>query len=180
MGKTVQVIALLCALFEKKGTQADLKVMRDRRTKVSAHLNALRKLADEALARGEMVEEDHNEWRNTLELSPWQPVLVVVPPSVVEAWKQSFELFSHFSVSVYSSSTQARAIKDVRYGGSDVLLCPNSLFRDAKHFEIIKDVEWKLIVIDEFHNYKNKKSKVSHHLRELKNAHRPLVLGMTG
>jgi SNF2 family DNA or RNA helicase len=180
LGKTVQVIALFCALFGKTGTVEDLKTMRERKKKVSAHIQALQSLADEALTKGEVVEEDDNEWRKSLDMSPWHPVLVLVPPSVMEAWKQSFELFSYFSVSVYSSKTGTKAIEAVRYGSSDVLLCPKSLFQSEVHFNIINNVKWKLVVIDEFHNYKSETAKVSKNLRELKLAHIPLVLGMTG
>lgn len=180
MGKTVQVIALLCALFDKTGTSLDLEAMRERRKKVSAHRLAVKRLGDEALAQGKVIEEDFTEWTEALGLSSWHPALVVVPPSVMEAWKNSFELFSHFSVATYSSSNSTRAIKEVQYGSADVLLCPKSLFQGESHLKIINDIEWKLVIIDEFHNYKNEKSKISQHLRELKKSHMPLVLGMTG
>lgn len=154
--------------------------MRERGKRVSVHVDALRKLADEALARGEVVEEDDEEWMNTLELSPWHPVLVIVPPGLMEVWKKSFETFSHSSVSVYPSRTRTKAIEAVRYGKSDVLLCPKTRFDKDDHFPLINEVNWKLVVIDEFHNYKSERAKVSKNLRELKLAHNPLVLGMTG
>ncbi|KAG7342122.1 SNF2 family helicase [Nitzschia inconspicua] len=180
LGKTVQVIALLCALFEKTGTEADLQTMRERRRKVSAHVTAFRKRKDDAFAQGKVPEEDFEKSATVQGLSRWHPALVIVPPSVMEAWKQSFDLFSHFSVALYSPKTKERAIDAVRYGSADILLCPKSLFQSDGHFPIINDVGWKLVVIDEFHNYKNEKSKISQNLRDLKTCHMPLVLGMTG
>jgi SNF2 family DNA or RNA helicase len=154
--------------------------MRKRKGKVSAHMQAFQLQVDEALSKGEVVEEDDDVWRKTLNLSPWHPALVIVPPSVLEAWKQSFELFSHFSVSVFSSKTGTKAVQAVRFGSSDVLLCPKSLFQSDIHFKIIISIKWKLVVIDEFHNYKSETAKVSRNLREMKLVHTPLVLGMTG
>jgi SNF2 family DNA or RNA helicase len=154
--------------------------MKERKNKVSAHMQSLQLLVDEALTKGEVLEEDDDVWKKTLGLSSWHPVLVVVPPSVMEAWKQSFELFSHISLSVFSSKSGTKAVQAVCYGSSDVLLCPKSLFQSDVHFKIINNVKWKLVVIDEFHNYKTETAKVSRNLRELKLAHTPLVLGMTG
>jgi SNF2 family DNA or RNA helicase len=176
----VQVIALLCALFDKTGTGKDMKEIRDRSRMVSAHLRDIRTLQDDALGLGQVVEENIEEWKGSVGLSPWHPVLIIVPPTIIESWKNSFQLFSHFSVSTYYSQNKADAVRTVLYGGADILLCPKSLFQSDDHFRELKEVKWKLVIIDEFHNYKGQKTKISDHVRELKQAHAPLVLGMTG
>ncbi|KAL3916299.1 MAG: hypothetical protein SGILL_005239, partial [Bacillariaceae sp.] len=180
LGKTIQVISLLCALFEKTGTGQDLKNINDRKKKVARHVIEIRKMKDDAVRRGEIVEEDYEEWTKTLGVSPWHPVLVIVPPAVITNWLQSFEMFSHFSVSEYDSKRATQTIDAVRYGGADVLLCRESLFKSKENFSRINAIDWKLVVIDEFHTYKNEKTKGSEHVRDLKEAHNPLMLGMTG
>ena len=179
-GKTVQVIALLCALFDKTGTGKDLLEMQQRNRLVRDRIVALQKLQDDALRQGEVVEEDNVEWARTLGLSRWHPVMIVVPPTIVDSWRKSFDLFTHFSVAVYSSSNKAESVNAMKYGGCDVLLVPKSLFASETHFQDLNTLNWKLIIIDEFHNYKGMKTKLSNHLRELKTQHRPLVIGMTG
>jgi SNF2 family DNA or RNA helicase len=119
-------------------------------------------------------------WLRSLDLSPWHPVMIVVPPTIVEAWKKSFAMFTHFSVAVYSSQSKERNMDAVRYGRCDILLVRKSLFASMEHFDVLNKVEWKLIVIDEFHNYKGQNTKLSKNLRILKEHHAPLVVGMTG
>jgi len=129
---------------------------------------------------GEVLTEDIGDWNKSLSLSPWNPVMIIVPPTILDTWKNAFETFSHFSVSFYSSKTKMDAIQSVLYGSADILVVPKSAFQDERHVDELKRVEWKLIVIDEFHNFKNYKAKISIHLRELKELHNPLILGMTG
>jgi SNF2 family DNA or RNA helicase len=176
----VQVIALLCALFEKTGTGNDLKKIRERNQKVSKHLRESQKRRDEALYRGEVVQEDIHEWDKTLDLSPWHPVIIIVRPTLLSMWEQSFEMFAHFSISIYSSEKKTQATSSIRHGLADILLCPASLFQKDDHFQQINLINWKLVIIDEFHKFKAQTSKVSNRLRDLKYAHKPLVLGMTG
>jgi SNF2 family DNA or RNA helicase len=176
----VQVIALLCALFNKTGTRKDLLDIRDRNAFVRKQILKVQKLKDQAMHMGEVLNENIGEWNKTLSLSPWNPVMIIVPPTILDTWKTAFETFSHFSVSFYSSKTKMDAIQSVLYGGADILIVPKSAFQDERHLNELKRVKWKLIVIDEFHNFKNYKAKISIHLRELKELHHPLILGMTG
>ena len=179
-GKTVQVIALLCALFNKTGTRKDLQDIRDRNTLVRDQQFKMQKLRDEALRMGEVVEENMEEWKTSLSLSPWNPVMIIVPPTILDTWKNAFKTFSHFAVSFYSSKTKTDAINSVLYGNADILMVPKSAFQDDRHLNEFEKVKWKLIVIDEFHNFKNHKAKLSKHLRILKKLHQPLIVGMTG
>lgn len=171
---------MLCALFDKTGTGKDLQDIKKRTRLVRDRISALQKLRDEAFRRGEVVEGDNGEWSKSLGLSPWHPVMIVVPPTIVESWKKSFDMFTHFSVEVYSSSRQSASVNAVFHGGCDVLLVPKSLFASEDHFKELNKLDWKLVIIDEFHNYKGMKTKLSKHLRLLKEDHQPLVVGMTG
>ena len=48
------------------------------------------------IADADLVYNDERDWKKLLKLSPWYPVMIVVPPTILEAWKTSFETFSHF------------------------------------------------------------------------------------
>jgi DNA repair and recombination protein RAD54B len=69
----------------------------------------------------------------------------------------------------------------VRVGIDDILLCGKSMLSQKEFFPPLLSVSWKLIVVDEYHEYKNTKS-VSHKaLAKLRNNSTscPLI-GMTG
>ena len=171
---------MLCALFNKTGTRKDLQDIRDRNTLVRDQKLKVQKLRDQALRMGEVVEDNIEEWKSSLSLSPWNPTMIIVPPTILDTWKNAFKTFSHFAVSFYSSKTKTDAINSVLYGNADVLLVPKSAFQDERHLDEFARVKWKLVVIDEFHNFKNHKAKLSKHLRVLKELHQPLIVGMTG
>jgi SNF2 family DNA or RNA helicase len=167
-------------LFDKTGTGKDLENIKERNRLVRDRIVALRKLRDEALQRGEVVDDHDHGWLKSLGLSPWHPVMIVVPTSIVVSWKKSFDLFTHFSVETYASETKEGNINSMKYGRCDVLIVPKSLFASEVHFLMLNQLEWKLIIIDEFHNYKGQHTHISDHLRNLKDQHGPLVVGLTG
>mmetsp|Transcript_3344 Transcript_3344/g.8920 ORF Transcript_3344/g.8920 Transcript_3344/m.8920 type:complete len:1185 (-) Transcript_3344:13-3567(-) len=179
-GKTVQVISLLCALFSKTGSKKDFFDVKRRNFLVTKHILQVQRFKDQALYMGEVVDENIEDWKTSLSLSPWHPVMIIVPPTILDTWLNAFKTFSYFSVLFYSNKTKIDAINSVLYGSTDILMVPKSAFQDKKHLDELKRVRWKLVVIDEFHNFKNYKAKISVHLRKLKQLHRPLILGMTG
>lgn len=177
----MQVISLLCALFKKTGTRKDFTDIRDRNVLVRQKVSKVQRLKDQALHMGEVFNDDIEEWKtSSLSLSPWNPVMIIVPPTIMDTWKNAFETFSHFSVSFYSGKTRVNAINSLLHGSADILIVPKSAFQDKRHLSEFEKVKWKVIIIDEFHNFKNHKAKISIHLRKLKELHKPLVLGMTG
>ena len=137
-------------------------------------------MKEQALLMGDVVDENIDEWKTSLSLSPWHPVMIIVPPSIINTWKIAFKNFSYFSVSFYSGKKKAEAIESVLYGNADILVVPKSMFQREDHLVELEKVQWKLIVIDEFHGFKNFDSKISVHLRKLKEQHHPLIIGMTG
>lgn len=176
----MQVIALLCALFNKTGTNIDLKKVNTQKRLARRHMEDLRRARQLAESRCEIVKDSDYAMKGDIELSPWSPVLMIAPPTIVEVWKKSFAVFSHFSVVEYVSKTKAAALETIKSGGADVMLLPKSKFQEDSHFGDINEIPWKLVIIDEFHLFKGIKSKNVKHLRELKKTHSPLVLGMTG
>jgi SNF2 family DNA or RNA helicase len=178
--KTIQIIALLCALFDKAGTGKDLQDIRHRKNLVRKHRSKLQNLKDKALCSGDIVEDNIEEWKMSQALSPWHPVMIIVPPTICDTWKRAFQEFSHFSVSLYRGKDRAEALKSIIFGSADILLVPKSAFQDDHRYSELEIVKWKMVIIDEFHNFKNFKAKLSEHLRELKQMHQPFVIGMTG
>eukprot|EP00980_Cylindrotheca_fusiformis_P005899 scaffold1242_cov123-Cylindrotheca_fusiformis.AAC.8 len=181
LGKTVQVIGLLSALFEKTGTGMDLLKIKKRHEVLEKEKRAAEMEREKALIQGRFDFQVDIATAN-LDLSPWHPVLVIAPPSVVDNWKDEFAKFSNFAVAVYSGdkSFRERELEKIRDGRAEILIAAKSMFQNRNTFESLDTIRWKLVVIDEFHTFKNGAGRLSEHLRELKANHRCLVLGMTG
>lgn len=103
-------------------------------------------------------------------------------PSHPYSWKNEFEKFSTFAVAVFSGNKENRnaALEKLRDGSAEVLIAAKSQFQEKSGAMDLNEIAWKLVIIDEFHTFKNPAGKISEHLRMLKAHHRPLVLGMTG
>ena len=104
-----------------------------------------------------------------------------MPPSVIANWSNEFSQWGHFSVEIFSTdSDKTISLSRVKKGISDILLCGKSLFSQKECFPLIKDVKWKLVVIDEFHEYKNSRTKAFECLEELRDQCRCPLVGLTG
>ena len=82
----------------------------------------------------------------------WAPILVIVPPSVIDNWKNEFEAWGHFEVCTYQGSRREKALQKVKEGISEVLVVGKSLA--MTYASKLMEVPWKLIVVDEVHAYK--------------------------
>jgi SNF2 family DNA or RNA helicase len=69
---------------------------------------------------------------------------------------------------------------------AECVVVPKSLFTRPDHFDVLKEIDWKFIVIDEYHEYKNQKTTayknaeaMTVYKRGLGGGSRP-VIGLTG
>jgi SNF2 family DNA or RNA helicase len=182
-GKTIQLIALLAALMEKKGTGQDLLDL-DRRTEIGRrNMRRIQQEKDHASRQGRMAPQDFSQ----LDLEPnklptWAPVLLVVPGAVIDHWRTDISRWGHFSVAARRSGGPPLApmIESIQMGILEVLICPHSLFQMDKTLLELKRVEWKLIVVDELHFAKNWLTMLSKNFRKLKDNQRECrVIGMS-
>jgi hypothetical protein len=161
-GKTVQVMSLLAALFEKTGTGLDVQKIQRRQEQLKTQLQQRKREEDEALMQGRLLERSRSTALSTTQIQGlelperWWPVLIVVPPTVLDNWKKEIAQFTHFSVACYSGTGKENALKQVACGMAEIMLTKRSMFQQAADFRELNSmpVKWKLVIIDEFHVFK--------------------------
>lgn len=99
------------------------------------------------------AEESMSGWQEELNLPKWYPVLIIVPPTTLQNWRNEFKKFTHFEVASYHGENRSMALESLQHGRSEVMLATKSLFGKSDFAEINK-VAWKLVIIDEFHLFK--------------------------
>lgn len=109
---------------------------------------------------------------------PYTPVLIIIPPTVVPNWSNHLKQWGHFSVKDYNEERDS-SIHKIKTGACDILLYPNS-FVNEKHFKSITDINWSLVIIDEYHSFKNKSNKKYEQLKKLRVKCRCPLIGLTG
>lgn len=181
----MQVVVLIAALLHKTGKGADLHEVLRRKKYVETRLweincdNAKSLRETGRLLEPVDISEEVGRQR-------WAPILLLVPPSVVEQWKRDFGTWGYFALSVYASgSGQEAALEMVRTGQSEVMICTHSMFQNRATLDSLKDIPWKLIVVDEFHLFRNMNNITAKSLRELSLHLQDLemechVVGLTG
>jgi SNF2 family DNA or RNA helicase len=178
-GKTVQIISLLSALFHKTGTGLDLQRIQRRQRAAAARAVREQREKEMALLAGRVWKESEAGDFDP-DLAQWAPVLIVVPPSIIQNWTHDFDMWGHFSIAVYEGTGRTRALESIQRGVAEVLICPKSLFMQDSDFRKLSAVPFKIIIVDEFHLFKNKKGKMAMHLRSIRDEQSALVVGLTG
>jgi SNF2 family DNA or RNA helicase len=151
LGKTVQIIGLLSALLRKKGNGLDLFELQCRRRNVAKAKEEYKLEKLNALMNGSHL-PDESELAKCQNLPSWAPILLVVPTAVFQNWLNEFNVWGYFGVAAYSGPKREEKIEDIKTGAAEILLCGVTFFR--QEFAILKEVDWKLIIIDEFHSFK--------------------------
>lgn len=117
-----------------------------------------------------------------LALPEWSPVLIIAPNSVVPNWERDFKTWAHFNVAVYRGAGRASALESVENGIAEVLICGDSTIQGVHSFNALDSaiIKWKIIVVDEFHKFKNEEKHLATNLRRMRDRHGCVVLGLTG
>ncbi|KAJ3852929.1 P-loop containing nucleoside triphosphate hydrolase protein, partial [Lentinula lateritia] len=141
--KTVQVIAFLSAIMAKTGFESD----EDRRR------NHVRNL------------QNQSRWKETKKLPPangtWPTCLIVAPSSVVHNWERELQTWGYFEFGVYTAPPKERAhvLKDFKLGRLDIVL--TSFDIALKDIDLLDNLQWSCIFVDEVHRVKNLSSQIS-------------------
>ena len=143
-------------------------------------------------------------------LPGFAPILVIAPPSVTKNWEVStkiiviwplnfcclvflinlcstislqneFSSWGHFNVApIYGGSGREKARDRIKIGLDFILIVGKSTFTRADDFEALISVHWKMIIVDEYHEYKNHASAAHMRLADLRDKSACPVIGMTG
>lgn len=138
---------------------------------------------DSALMEGRITEKLQDRGSNQLIESrgEFSPVLIIVPSSLLDNWRNEFQTWGFFAVSVFRAAAERlEELHRVKVGMNDILLCTATLFAKQEHFSLMEQIPWKLIIVDEFHGYKNRRSKCYQCLSSLRNSNTCPIIGMTG
>ena len=87
------------------------------------------------------------------------------------------DAWGHFAVSVYQGADKGKQLERVRVGINDIMICGRSIFFDDAY---IADIPWKLIIVDEFHEYKNPSTKGYKQLQNVRDLAQCPILGLSG
>ncbi|KAI0830128.1 P-loop containing nucleoside triphosphate hydrolase protein [Trametes gibbosa] len=109
--------------------------------------------------------QEGKAWRERRTLPPanttWPTCLIIAPSSVVGNWEREFEMWGFFEVGMYIGPPSARAdiLTDFKLGRLDVLITSFEVARID--IDLIDELPWSCIFIDEVHRVKNPRSKLA-------------------
>jgi SNF2 family DNA or RNA helicase len=148
LGKTIQTIALLAALYKKTGTGMDLHELNQRKKIIESILTLNEAKRDELLLKGVIAREDEMAHLPPV-CTNWCPVLVAAPNTVVQNWVDDFATWSHFALDVYRGKNREASLEKVKNGIVEVLICGHSMIQSKDHIDKLKTVAWKIVIVDE-------------------------------
>jgi len=91
-----------------------------------------------------------------------------------------FESWGHFNIGVYQGANREKTIDDVYNGSNFILIAGKALLTRDVDFSNIMTVQWKMVFVDEYHEYKNHKSQSFRCLQQLRDEMECPIVGMTG
>lgn len=147
LGKTIQVISILAALQRKTGTTDDLKeIQKQQKRALKKKIKRRDTMVYSNDGKGDVSSHLFNK-----HLSHCSPVLIIVPPSLIENCSKEFIIWSYFSVSVFQDKDRIVAFERIKDGFDDFLICSRSVLIQKESFLLVREIRWNLIIIDEFH-----------------------------
>ena len=153
LGKTIQVIATILILKNNKD-----------------HLSSSRpaiKHTKEAIASNKRTKNNRAK-KSTNELL----ILIIAPTSVLHNWGKELNKFSpSITWNIYHGANRS----EIELKSSEIVLTSFSISR--RDVNILKNIHWDLIVVDEAQNIKNPFSKQAQALRMLKSTHKIILTG---
>ena len=93
--------------------------------------------------------------------------------------QKEFKSWGHFNVGYYHGSTREKALDRIRDGLDAILIVGKSLFIRAHDYDQLASIKWKLVIVDEFHEFKNGKGQSYMRLADLRDNAECPVIGMT-
>jgi DNA excision repair protein ERCC-6-like 2 len=177
--KTIQVISLLAALLEKHGTAQDKFDLEKCQKRIQQQLERHRSEQERTLRLG-IVGPCFSNPTEGIIMSAWVPILVLVPPSVIENWRNEFQAWGYFGVAAYAGPSREQEIERIYNGLEEIMICGKSILQNEEDLLAVKKVEWKLIIVDEYHQYKNFRTKLYSGLKSLRDTCGAPIIGLTG
>ncbi|KZV14936.1 switch 2 [Dorcoceras hygrometricum] len=86
------------------------------------------------------------------------PVLIICPSSVIHNWENELSHWSSFSVSVYHGPNRDLVINKLEARGVEILISSFDTYRIQGN--VLSDIQWEIVIVDEAHKLKNEKSKL--------------------
>ena len=106
--------------------------------------------------------------------------LVIVLPNVIENGSNEFKTWWFFAVAIVQNKDRALALERIRNRMDDITMCGWLIFIQNDSSEVVKNICWKIIVINEFYEYKNGKLQSYETLEELKNTRGSPLMWLNG
>ncbi|GAB2274783.1 Swi5 complex subunit Swi2 [Dionaea muscipula] len=103
------------------------------------------------------------------------PVLIICPTSVIHNWESEFSKWATFRVSVYHGTNRDLILDKLGVQGVEILITSFDTYRI--HGNILSEVKWEVVIVDEAHRLKNEKSKLYQACLGIKTRNR---YGLTG
>ena len=81
---------------------------------------------------------------------------------------------------MYAGATREKAIEDIVQGSNFILIAGKTLLTRESDFSNLLGASWKLIFVDEYHEFKNSKSQSFKCLEQIRDDMACPIVGMTG
>ncbi|XP_015224020.2 DNA excision repair protein ERCC-6-like 2 [Lepisosteus oculatus] len=149
LGKTIQVISFLAAVLHKKGTREDIE------KNVPEFL-----LSDEQKPKTQKSKKIF---------------LIVAPLSLLYNWKDEFDTWGYFRVTILHGTKKEEELARVKKGKCEFALTTYETLR--LYLDDFNSIDWSAVIVDEAHKIKNPNSQITQAMKELKCRVR---VGLTG